>query len=95
MTSSQEELQLLGHPSPSSRTSSSVTASFLGWGGHREGGGQDTLRCPPAPSATPSLPHRLQDALEKETTATTQRSTQRVLDGKVVTETKEVKVRTY
>ncbi|OPJ67293.1 hypothetical protein AV530_011042 [Patagioenas fasciata monilis] len=38
----------------------------------------------------------LQDALEKETTSTTtQRSTQRLLDGKVVTETKEVKVRTY
>ncbi|KAM6233367.1 keratin, type I cytoskeletal 18 [Porphyrio hochstetteri] len=37
----------------------------------------------------------LQDALEKETTATTQRTTQRVVDGKVVMETKEVKVRTY
>ncbi|XP_074989993.1 keratin, type I cytoskeletal 18 [Calonectris borealis] len=38
----------------------------------------------------------LQDALEKETTSTTtQRTTQRVVDGKVVTETKEVKVRTY
>ncbi|XP_065510628.1 keratin, type I cytoskeletal 18 [Caloenas nicobarica] len=38
----------------------------------------------------------LQDALEKETTSTTtQRSTQRLVDGKVVSETKEVKVRTY
>ncbi|XP_053907329.1 keratin, type I cytoskeletal 18 [Cuculus canorus] len=37
----------------------------------------------------------LRDALEKETTSTTQRSTQRVVDGKVVVETKEVKVRTY
>ncbi|XP_062453265.1 keratin, type I cytoskeletal 18 [Rhea pennata] len=37
----------------------------------------------------------LRDALEKETTSTVQRSTQKVVDGKVVSETKEVKVRTY
>ncbi|XP_063997772.1 keratin, type I cytoskeletal 18 [Pogoniulus pusillus] len=37
----------------------------------------------------------LKDALEKETTTTTQRSTQKMVDGKVVTETKEVKIRTY
>ncbi|XP_069735120.1 keratin, type I cytoskeletal 18 [Phaenicophaeus curvirostris] len=37
----------------------------------------------------------LRDALEKETTSTLQRSTQRMVDGKVVTETKEVKVRNY
>ncbi|KAK4807347.1 hypothetical protein QYF61_014878 [Mycteria americana] len=38
----------------------------------------------------------LQDALEKETTSTTQRSTQRTADGKVVvTEAREVKVRTH
>ncbi|XP_074663600.1 keratin, type I cytoskeletal 18 [Strix aluco] len=37
----------------------------------------------------------LQDALEKETTSTTQRTKQRSVDGKVVTETKEVKVRVF
>ncbi|XP_074785592.1 keratin, type I cytoskeletal 18 [Athene noctua] len=37
----------------------------------------------------------LQDALEKETTSTTQRTKQRTVDGKVVTETKEVKVRVF
>uniref|UniRef100_A0A8C3BUM6 Keratin 18 n=1 Tax=Cairina moschata TaxID=8855 RepID=A0A8C3BUM6_CAIMO len=35
----------------------------------------------------------LQDALDKESSSSTVRSSQRVLDGKVVTETKEVKVR--
>uniref|UniRef100_A0A8B9QMU7 Keratin 18 n=1 Tax=Apteryx owenii TaxID=8824 RepID=A0A8B9QMU7_APTOW len=37
----------------------------------------------------------LRDALEKETTSTVQRSTQKIVDGKVVSETKELKVRTY
>uniref|UniRef100_A0A8C4JBJ3 Keratin 18 n=1 Tax=Dromaius novaehollandiae TaxID=8790 RepID=A0A8C4JBJ3_DRONO len=37
----------------------------------------------------------LRDALEKETTSTVQRSTQKVVDGTVVSETKEVKVRTH
>ncbi|XP_009685921.2 keratin, type I cytoskeletal 18 [Struthio camelus] len=37
----------------------------------------------------------LRDALEKETTSTVQTSTQKIVDGKVVSETKEVKVRTY
>ncbi|KAM8794214.1 keratin, type I cytoskeletal 18 [Eudromia elegans] len=37
----------------------------------------------------------LRDALEKESTSTVQRSVQRMVDGKVVSETKEVKVRTY
>lgn len=43
------------------------------------------------PSLTP--PRSLQDALDKESSSSTVRSSQRVLDGKVVTETKEVKVR--
>ncbi|XP_042692632.1 keratin, type I cytoskeletal 18, partial [Centrocercus urophasianus] len=37
----------------------------------------------------------LQDALGTEGTVTTQRSTQRTVDGKVVSESKEVKVRSY
>lgn len=37
----------------------------------------------------------LQDALGSEGTVTTQRSTQRMVDGKVVSESKEVKVRSY
>ncbi|XP_021234825.1 keratin, type I cytoskeletal 18 [Numida meleagris] len=37
----------------------------------------------------------LQDALGPEGTVTTQRSTQRTVDGKVVSETKEIKVRSY
>ncbi|XP_065606148.1 keratin, type I cytoskeletal 18 [Cyrtonyx montezumae] len=37
----------------------------------------------------------LQDALGPEGTVTTQRSTQRTVDGKVVSESKEVKVRSY
>uniref|UniRef100_A0A8C2Y675 Keratin 18 n=1 Tax=Coturnix japonica TaxID=93934 RepID=A0A8C2Y675_COTJA len=37
----------------------------------------------------------LQDALGSEGTVTTQRSTQRTVDGKVVSESKEVKVRSY